>query len=288
MQKFNTFKYAFKRSLTDFSYYLEVLKTPFWFSLKYLVLLIFTFIFIQTVFFTVQAALYLPKLPGLLDQIQNRLEAAYPDDLVIMVKNGALTINQPTPYYIDIPEMSEVDGYTHLITIDPEAEVSDFEESRSIVLVTDREIVYPDQQNGSTITSYRVMSLREFPEDVVLDERQYQSFISKLEPIFAWIPRIAPFLLLAGVILIPFFGTLLSTAWQLMYLLFLTGIVFLISKVFHLNISFGKLYQLSMHGLTIPLALSFLMTMLGVYIPLVFTSSFLLWMVIIISKLEKR
>lgn len=287
MKQFKIFLSSFQRSVTDFSYYRELLKYDFWFSIKYILVLTCAALFIQSVFVAVQIAFLLPKLPSGVEHLERRLKESYPQELVISIKDGSLSINQESPYTIDIPEIREIGVYKHFITIDTGASISDFESADSLILVTDQAIVYPDDPTGQQLTSYQVMSLKDIPDDAVIDKKTYLGWITRLDPLFDMIPKAAPFVLLAGVILVPLFGTLFSVSWNLLYLLILTVVVWLVSKVFNLSLTYGKLYQLGIHGLTMPMILVMILSSVNIFMPLVFTSAFLLWMVLVLSNLSK-
>ncbi|QQS43559.1 DUF1189 family protein [Candidatus Roizmanbacteria bacterium] len=287
MQKFKTFIQSFQRSVTDFSYYRELLKYDFWFSIKYIFLLTFLSIFLQTVIFAVQTAFLLPRLPSGMDYLEKRLIEMYPQELVVKIEDGRLSTNQSNPYHIDVPEMKELGNFRHFITINTEASISDFEKAGSFMLVTDRAIVLPDDPTGQQLSSYQVMSLNDIPDDVVIDQKTYRSWIGRLDPVFAMIPKIAPFVLLAGVLIIPIFGMLYSAGSNLLILLLLNVVVWMVSMAFGLKLGYWKLYQLGIHGLTIPMLLTMILTGMNVYMPLVFTSAFLLWMVLVLSHLSK-
>lgn len=287
MQKLKIFIQAFQRSVTDFSYYRELLKSDFWFSIKYILVLTFFTILLQTVMFAVQAAFLLPQLPSGVDYLEKRLLESYPKELVVTIQDGTLSTNQKNPYHVEVPEMQELGDYQHFITFNTDAKISDFEKANSFILVTEKAIVLPDDPTGQQFTSYQVMSLNDIPEDIVINKKVYESSIGQLGPVFDMIPKVAPFILLIGIILIPLFGMLFSTGWNLMFLLLLTVVVWMVSMAFRLKLGYWKLYQLGIHGLTLPMLLTMLLSSLNVYMPLVFTSAFLLFMVLVLSTLSK-
>lgn len=287
MHKLKTFIRVFQRSVTDFSFYRELLKYKFWFSIKYIFFLTFLTIFLQAVIFAIQVAFLLPQLPSGVDHLEKRLQESYPKELVVTIKDGMLSTNQENPYVIDITEMKELGDYKHFITFNTDASISDFEQANSFFLVTDQAIVYPDDPTGQQLTSYQVLSLKDIPEDIVIDQKKYQSWIDNLGPFFDMIPKIAPFVLLAGIFVVPFLGMFFGAGWNLVYLLLLTVVVWMVSMAFRLKLGYWKLYQLGIHGMTLPMILVMLLASVNVYMPLVFTSAFLLFMVLVLSNLSK-
>ncbi len=287
MQKLKIFIRAFQRSVTDFTYYRELLNYDFWFSIKYIFALSFLTIFLQTVIFALQVAFLLPQLPSGVDYLEKRMLESYPDDLVVKIKDGILTTNQENPYHIDVPEIRELGDFRHFITINTEASISDFEKAGSFMLVTDQAIVLPDDPTGQQLSSYQVMSLKDVPKDVVIDQETYRLWIAGLNPVFDLIPKIAPFVLLAGILIVPLFGMLYSAGSNLLLLLLLNVVVWMVSMAFGLKLGYWKLYQLGIHGLTIPMLLVMFFTSVSANMPLLFTSAFLFWMVLVLSNLSK-
>lgn len=101
MQKIKTFIRTFWLSCTSPKYYAQIIKAPFSFSLKYLLV----FQFITT--FVIAAAILIPlsqlNVLGILDSVKN----IYPQDLEVQVQDGKLSINQPLPYRVELPNVME-------------------------------------------------------------------------------------------------------------------------------------------------------------------------------------
>lgn len=62
MNKLKTWLYVFRKSSTDFLYYHDILKANFWFSLKYLLVLLFFVALIPTVRFAVSMVNVISKV----------------------------------------------------------------------------------------------------------------------------------------------------------------------------------------------------------------------------------
>ncbi|MBP9691252.1 DUF1189 family protein [Candidatus Woesebacteria bacterium] len=287
MNKLRIFHKTLVRSWTQFNYYKEILKAPFSFSLKYLAFLIFVTTAIQIITLSFNAALLLPKLPVGLSNISRYLDNAYPEDLVVTMKKGVVSVNQPTPYTIDFPEFTSEVGVEHGITFDPDARVDDFNALSTMVLVTDREFVYGDYSSASK-GQYRVFPISPEREDGTLDRGQYDLFLSQVNEVFDQIVRFAPLMLVVFAVVTPFIVAAFSIMWMMVYLIVMTAILYIVMKSFKQSILFWKLYQMGMHGLSVPILATFIMTLLGFSFPFVFTSIFLLWMVIVLSKMEVR
>lgn len=278
------FRYILIRSVSDRSYYRELLAVSFKFSLKFLATLIFIITTLQITALSIQLAFLIPDLPQTLDSFHSRVSRIYPKELEITVNKGILSINQPTPYDIDIPEVNEQLAISHTITIDPQAEIDDFDSYDALILVTDSEIVYKNYSTPDP--SSEIVPFSQMQESTVVDRQDYDNLMMQLDSVFDDLKVNAPYLLIGFAVIGPIIFTLLSVGWEMISLVLLSPIVYLVSLVFKEKIGFWKLYQLGMHGVAVPLSLKFVLTMLGVHIPLLFTSAFLLWMVLVLSKLD--
>src|SRR5258708_25888762 len=99
--KLKTFFDTLTKSLTNFSYYKDIEKANFKFSLKYLFSLFYLISLITSLVFAVSvSAFILPNLPKFVSLIQTKANSFYSDVLVVTVKNGNLSKHQKEPYYI--------------------------------------------------------------------------------------------------------------------------------------------------------------------------------------------
>jgi hypothetical protein len=288
MQKLKTFWYSLKRTLTDFNYYKDILDAPFNFSLKYLALLLFIIAFIQGLFFAGAILTLVPKVPAFARTVQTSAQSFYPADLVVTVKNGNISINKDQPYYIAWPPMlktqdnPESKGKSHFITIDTKAKIEDFQKYNTAVLVTKNAIVSDSSQG------VRVNFLDNMKGNLTINRKVYDQTLQKIVPFLNY----ASVLLIIGAFLVlvfvPFFILFFVLIYQLIYLLFGAGVVWLISKVMNVNLSYTKVYQLCMHAITIPIVLTTVGEVLLVHIPFLFTGILAIWMVFVFRTLQPK
>lgn len=284
MQVLLQFVTNYKRSLRDFSFYKEILGKPFFFSLQFLYIVTFLVLFINTLLVTVTAAFYLPSLPSALNTLQSRLEVLYPEELIITIKEGTISTNLSEPLYLDVAELNSYTDYQHFITIHTKASVFDYADLDTMILVTKNTIVYPDINSS---LPYRTESAHELG-DTVITYQTYQDAVNRLNSFLAKLPSIAPWLLIASLILIPIMGSLVVTVWRLLILIILTGIMYPIARIFGAQYTFNQLYRMGMHALVAPITLSLILNMIGTLAPMAFTACFLLWMTIILSRLTEK
>jgi hypothetical protein len=101
MQKIKTFFRSFWLSCTSPTYYAEILRTKFSFSLKYLLVFQFAITLVVGLFVLIPVSQF--NLTGFL----NNVKTIYPNDLEVSVNDGKLAINQPLPYRVPLPAMMD-------------------------------------------------------------------------------------------------------------------------------------------------------------------------------------
>lgn len=292
MKKLHTFFYSLKNSLTNFSYYKDIRKVNFGFSLKYLATLLIFINFFYVLAFVLPMFFTLPNLPKNIDTFYQEVDVAYPQDLVMTYENQKLSINQPVPYFID-PDFfagelrnTPDSQYQHFITIDTDATPDMFLDYKTGVLVTGNELIIP--QNSSSVENYRVYPYKNTDvEDFVFTRENYDGLMVSLREMLNKVPVFAPFFLVGVIILLPIILSMGNLFWGLFYLLLLSIVVFIVSKVFKNNLSFGEVYRMGMHGLSWSIIIVSSLALLSIHIPYLYSAIFLLFMTITLSKVGK-
>lgn len=273
-----------KRSLTDLNYYKEVVKLPFKFSLKYLFFLLFILTLISSLKFASILGFVIPKTPQLIAAAKDGVKSLFPSGLVLTVRDGELSTNVKEPYYIDLPGVWGSPKDTHFITIDTKAKVDDIQSLNTLILLTKKSAVVKEKNNG-----LRVYPFSDIKETLVLDRDTYNQFVSRFLPYLDYLPKILIILLILGILVWPFVGAGLWLIGELFYLLITSVILLLIATLMKRKIRYSKLYQMSMHALTLPLLISFSLGFLGINLPfLIPTIILLLFMGFVISRFESR
>lgn len=284
MKVLKQFFQNYNRSLRDFTFYKEVTVKPFFFSLQFLYLLTFFILLLHTLLFTISAGFFLPKLPQAIQKLEQRLEGLYPQDLVITIQNGTIQTNRKAPVVMDFPELTSNTPYSHFVILDTTAKQVEYEDKKTMILVTKDGVVYPNDMEAS---GTRFESASQFGE-ARITRAAYDKAVVRIETFLAMLPAIAPWLLVVATLMIPILGSFVVVLWRLIILLILTGILVPISSLFGNKFTFKELYQMGMCGMSVPISLSLLIMLTGLTIPLVFASSFLLWMVIVLARLSER
>lgn len=262
MKKLLTFGHVFVNSLISPQYYQKLVHTKAWFSWQYFLFLNFLLSFVVLVH-------VLPALVAFeVKPIADELVEVFPAGLVVSGDTTGLHINQELPYSVPLPDslqdMSdsqdpsvESDPYNqevefNLITFSTDEliqNVQDFYATNSLIVVTDTTIyALKDADSGEV----RLYEMPAFEEAFSVSRQDLENFAGRVisHPFFAskwYVPLIG----LAAVVLTLPLSIWLRTLAVAVYSAFVWVIVafFMKSK----KLSYGKLFQLGLHSLTLPL-----------------------------------
>lgn len=254
MKKLNTFFYVFKKSLFKPTYYEEVLKAPFSFSLKYFIFLFFLLSLtnIISLFLLFSTSIY-----PYLNKIKNNLPDFFPADLVLQIKNGSLSINQPEPYFIPINKKLLPDNFSeeiknrlidNFVVIDTQAEPSEIRKYQTFLLLTKNHLAIRDEKQSITIHTFEDVKNLYLTQDIIKEIWQ------KITPYFKYITL---FFLIFLLIFIP----LLTISSRLFYLFFISIFSWIIAAFFKKKvgkISYLKALQINLHAISLPILITFL------------------------------
>ena len=169
MSKIKTFFRTFVRSITSFSYYQDVIKSPLSFSYKYF----FFFCFVVVTTATSILGVFIAReVPPFLARVEHYGRNLFPADLLIEIKNGKLRINRPEPFVIPVPVELLVDQPVAIsdqkqlraFVYDQKAEVTTFDEYNSMIVANSQVLMIKDQNSG-----IRVLPIKDF-QNVTIDK----------------------------------------------------------------------------------------------------------------------
>lgn len=292
MGKIKTFWQSLVRSTTKPAYYGDILSAKFSFSVKYLAFLLFIISTIWALRFAFGLISIRPKIPYFVQKIRSVITDIYPSDLVITVRNKKIVTNVKEPYFIDMPESGkELElGGMHLMVIDTKGKIEDYKKYNSAILLTSESVVIPDDQNSEV--AYRVYPLsdlfRDVPDGAALNKGVYQAFASQILP---FIEKIPSYLFIFGAVMIilwPFVGMVFGLSGRMFYLVFSTAVLWVVAKIMKRGLSYTKIYQLSMHGLTLPILISTVISLFGRSVPFLFSVVFLIFMSVVLTKMPAK
>jgi len=225
------------------------------------------------------------------DSLKQEVKEFYPPELEIVLENGEVRANVPQPYDIPIPkkiqEVIEEDSanadtrlrnFKHLIEIDTNARIEDYEKRGAIILLTKDSLVFPDKESGLTVRS--LANSKNF----TLNRAVYDSYVPEATK---WIDRI-PWLVSVGIPLLVLCWSLVGPCFNVIgylgYLLLTSLPLLLLAAVLRSGFSYKRIFSTSIYGLTPAILISTVWGIVGSFPPFFFSIIFLSWMSIILVK----
>lgn len=285
MQKImNSLKFFFNvltKSLTKFSYYKEIAKANFKFSLKYLFFLFYILSLIGSIVFSVSVGvLVLPRVPQIVSYLSSKAIDLYPSGLTITIKNGLVSTNEKEPFYVDsLNQFGITKDFDHVLTIDTSASPSDIKNYKTLILITKDSFVTIKNNN-----SYEVRPIDK-STNFTIDQKSYSNLLNQITPYLKYLQPALIGLLIMSLLIWPFISAAFSLLGQLVYLLIFSLIFFVLVKLLKKDLKFKKLYQLAMHASTLPVLLGTVISILGIHMPFLLGSAILfVFMILIINE----
>lgn len=254
MNIFTSFFSTFVKSLTSPKYYAEVLASKVGASVGYffILTLIVSAIIIGKI--AIPLSMFNPE------NTATEITKLYPSDLVVALKDGKLAVNKPLPYVIAMPkgDKNTSTSPVNAIVFESDAHIkspTQFSSYDTAILVTETSI-YTQQSSSGEIKIYPIPKET---KDFVLDRK----VISDAKDRFLATPVIKQ-KLYVPVILIGLFIAFIPFAFIFRLL---TAFFYAIAATFFAgllkqqalhgkSISFGKIWQVSLHTLTLPIVLA--------------------------------
>lgn len=244
---FNTVQHC----LYDPGYFQKLVSKTFLNALQYLYLLFVLTLFIGSV---KSAITLIPQIPSLVPMTQNikkLVQVGYPKELTVTVKNGELSTNVNEPYYIDWPiidkKTSSVD--LHFITIDTRARYEDFGKYKTVILITKTGVITRD--DNKTLKIYPFEKNYNF----VINKNKYDQLTNMFLPYIDYLPVIIVIMIGFFLIFGPFMVAPFMIFGWLVYILFAAVLFFIVAKILKKELTYKKVYTLSLYGLTLPVIL---------------------------------
>lgn len=288
MDQNQSFTATFKDAVSNFSGYKNFLTKTFGSVFKY----IYVLLLILAAIGSVRVAIFLiPQAPAVdkfTADAKMFIQAGYPPELVVNVKNGQLSTNQPDPYFINLPKQFDSKtqpGKFHLIAIDTKGRVEDFAKYNSAVLLTKTAAVSTDKND--TLKVYPFKSSYNFK----VDKNSYDTLAAKIMPYLANAKPIIIGIIILFLIIDPFILAGLGLVGKMISMAFWSIIFFIIAKLMSKNLTYKQIYKLSFFGNTLPIVISSILGLVPLstgifgYIPNIV---FLIVMVYVLKKFQDK
>jgi maltodextrin utilization protein YvdJ len=226
------------------------------------------------------SAFVLPKAPEISNYVSSKAKDLYPKGLVVNIKDGIVTTNEEEPFFVDtLTQFNLAKGYEHVLTIDTSASPSDIKKYKTFALIT-KDSVVTIQNNDS----YQVRPIDK-ETNLTIDEKTYDNLISQITPYLKYLQPALIAVIVLSILIWPFISAFFSMGLQTLYLIIFSIIFFLLVKIMKKEISFKKLFQLTIHASTLPIILGVIISTLGIHMPFLLGSAILfVFMVLVINE----
>jgi Protein of unknown function (DUF1189) len=226
------------------------------------------------------AIVYVGLVPFAYSNFPDAVESAYPDDLVVTIAHGEMSVNQPQPYYVQntLPGLSDQNGPKYLAIFDGNDVLSgDLQQNSTFMLVKKAYAITPGNNDQEQVVSFaNIQSTTTVQKSTVV------GVIEKLRPYFR------PVVLFGGALLfiiLTLIGSVFWVVFHMIYVLIPAVLVFLFGQIRGSGMRFWESYMIALYA-SIPVAILFyLLSRLGVTQPgYAYTLALLLVAVVNISR----
>ena len=248
-----------KQNIYDRSYYKDVPNETFGRSLKYIIKLSLVAGLVSLIIFAIVSR----NLPSLVRTEVTKLVNQYPEELVVNITDGEVSTNQEEPYKIPIANdtkefmsTTSADGeYANVIVIDTKNEFSltNLKEYATFAMLTKGELVVRDMDTGEI----RIFPLNEVKELEITKPWLLENTSKVLKALPVIIIVLIPFIYLAFSLFF-FVGTMIAN-------LFFALLIWLISRIKKLGLTYKKSYQLGLHASTVYVAIN----IISMFVPII-------------------
>ncbi|MSU56430.1 MAG: DUF1189 domain-containing protein [Candidatus Taylorbacteria bacterium] len=234
-----------KESLYSPSLYASLPKRPLGASVKYFFLLS---LLCTAVLLLVDGNKVMTDVAAFRDSFITKLVSAYPEDLEITVKNGAITSNKQGEFKIPFPVAENTvekpeRAYLVVINTDEKFTLEKWEKANTQIWVGNDLVAWVDSKG------FKMGPASELPEGT-LNQALIDKYYKMLLPFLAWLPAAA----LVGVGVVFFFNFILHFFWAFV----LAVLVLIIAHNLKKKFSYGDAYKATLHAMTIGFLLSIL------------------------------
>jgi hypothetical protein len=274
MSKVKAFFYIIFKSLTSTDYYREVIRSEPSITMKYFFALTLTVTVVAT---AVQGTYSVPRTREFVRSSIDHVRDVYPEDMVIKIEEGQMTINRPSPFIIPLPEAVQMDPeqqYENILVYDENGTLDDYGPYSTLFLVNKRNILV---QGENAIEAYPI---RNFPEGEFTYET-YNQILNRITDLTRYIPYV--------VYLGLFFAYLVYfVIMRMIYLLVIALLLLGSGMIMSVNYKFSKYYQIGIHAMTLPLLVELIgiVTQTPVRIPYWFMIIHLIVGVVVLASLR--
>lgn len=224
-------------------FYPSILKKSFKASLGYFLLLA---VFLTIIRLTTLITPLFISAPKIIQEFAGNITACYPKDLEVNIRNGQASVSASEPYFI---KSCQEDNSQNLVVIDTKTPFSQtqFDNYKVLAWVTKDSVIF--RKNDVETRTYSLAKMNDF----TLNKTVLDSFINTLTPYLKFVGPVLLFLSLIGVYL--------SYTLRLIYLLLLSSLIWLLSRLFKHNLDYFQAYKIGLHAITLGLIVELLLAL---------------------------
>jgi len=262
MNKLKTFFLTYYQTISNPMYYNDVIKARFSFSLKYFFVFYFLLSILGSLVFTLRTK---PLLERLVSSTVTDLESSYPEDLVLEFTKDSLAVSGvEEPFSFPFSSALETEAlseeYDSFIAIDTQSQ----DNRAAMVTLNSKDftLLYPDGRKQTTNYS-------DIEPNVTLTKSLVREQLPVIQAAIQEIFTVLPFVIF-------FINAVFTPLLMLGVLLILSGFVYLAIQFGKREISYKKVYQLSLHTITFAETAGFLQRVLfwKLNVPSIFMMAF--------------
>ena len=204
---------------------------------------------------------YANIVPFASSDMLSRIEALYPDELVVTLASGEISINQPEPYYIKNTIMPGPEAPENLVIFDTKDSLKGGAvDNKTAVLVRKTSVI--SMQNGS---EERITHLSASMATSSFSKADISGFVDKVRP------YVKPVLLIGGLLLVlvgTFFAAAFWLGFHLLYLLLPGVLIYLFGRSREPQMLWKESYMVAIYA-SIPVAiLSYALSFASWHLPI--------------------
>lgn len=253
MQKIKTFFTTLFRSFTDPSYYQDVIAAKGTFSFKYFSLF---YVFLSLIVTSAMAFTFLKTAPNTVNEGLDELVKLYPESLEVTFDTQSAQISTQgveEPVIITMPKSENITtDLENILVIDTAASAESITDYKTAMLLTQNNLVTINESDSG----FQIIPLKELAESlkdpqtghaitsITLNKNFIESNLPLVKKTIATLIKYAPF----AIFPILAIGYIIS---RLFFLLLMTLITSIVALILGKNLSYGKMFQLGLHTVTV-------------------------------------
>ncbi|KKP66526.1 MAG: hypothetical protein UR68_C0012G0012 [Candidatus Roizmanbacteria bacterium GW2011_GWA2_35_19] len=267
------------------TYYNDIVKAKFSFSLKYLWFLVFLTLVVKSFGYGASYIKNRPYIKPGVDKFVTDVSKFYPSELELRIRQGELSTNVKEPYIFDLER--KIPSDKHLIIIDTKGLIDNYPSYNTYVLATRKAMIYPSKsQSNRTETS--IFYFKDIKNSLTFNRNSFDRIINMAKPYSLKATFYSDIFIALAIVIGPIFLSTFTLFGIIFGLLFLNFIVWIFNLLIKKKFNYSTLYRLSMHGISMPIILSELFKLAGIVYGSIYWISYFIFMGVVLFALKTK